>query len=142
MTSAFIDSNIFIAFANRRDRDHTRSLGLMDKVKRGEINPAYTSDYVFDETVTTALVRTRRPATAIKAGKIILGSEEDSIPTLVKMIRVDEEIFSQAWRTFKEERFRSLSFTDHTILVQLKEFRIDVLCSFDTDFDGIVQRIS
>ena len=142
MTSAFIDSNIFIAFANRRDRDHARSVDLMDRVRRGEIGPAYTSDYVFDETATTALIHTRRPTTAIRAGKIVLGSEEDSIPPLAKMIRVDEGTFSQAWSTFKTERFKGLSFTDHTILAQLKEFRIDILCSFDTGFDGIAQRIS
>jgi len=142
LSSTFIDSNIFIAFANKKDRDHNRSLELLDRVRKREITPAYTSDYVFDETVTTALIRTRRPSTAVKAGKLILGSEDEGIPRLVRIIRVDERIFSEAWKTFKTERFEGLSFTDHTILAQLREFRIDTFTSFDSAFDGLATRLS
>jgi hypothetical protein len=142
LSSTFIDSNIFIAFANKKDRDHNRSLELLDRVRKREISPAYSSDYVFDETVTTALIRTRRPSTAIKAGKLILGSEDEGIPRLVRIIRVDERIFSEAWETFKTQRFEGLSFTDHTILAQLREFRIDTLTSFDSAFDGLAPRLS
>lgn len=142
MASAFIDSNIFIAFANQRDRDHARSSELLDEVRRGEFGQPYTSDYVFDEVVTTALVRTGRLATAIKAGKIILGSKEESIPSLARLVRVDERIFAEAWATFKAGRFEGLSFTDHTILAQLKEFKIDTLISFDKGFDGLAARVS
>jgi len=139
--STFIDSNIFIAFANKRDRDHKRSVELLDRVRRNELGLAYTSDYVFDETVTTALLRTRRPAAAIKAGKTILGSKEESIRSPAILLRVDEKIFAEAWRTFQSERHEGLSFTDHTILAQLREFKIDTLISFDTGFDELVQRI-
>jgi len=142
LTSTFVDSNIFIAFANKRDRDHQRSLELMDRMRKGEFGLPYTSDYVFDESVTTSLVRTRRYATAVKVGKIILGSREESIPPLVTLVRVDERIFAEAWQTFKTGRFEGLSFTDHTILAQLKELRIDSLVSFDTAFDGLAQRVS
>ena len=125
--SAFIDSNIFIAFANKRDRDHARSMELMDRLRRGEFGQPYSSDYVFDEAVTTALIRTGRLDAAVKMGKILLGSKEESIPSLVRLIRVDERIFAEAWATFKAGKFEGLSFTDHTILAQLKEFKIDFL---------------
>jgi len=142
LTSTFIDSNIFIAFANTRDRDHARSLELLDEVRRGEFGLPYTSDYVFDEAVTTALVRTGRVTTAVKVGKIILGSKEGSIPSFARLVRVDERVFSEAWTNFETGRFKGLSFTDHTILAQLKEFKIDTLMSFDTGFDGLAARIS
>jgi len=142
LTSTFIDSNIFIAFANTRDRDHARSLELMDEIRRGEFGLPYTSDYVFDEAVTTALVRTGRVTTAVKVGKIILGSKEESIPSFARLVRVDERIFSEAWTNFERGRFKGLSFTDHTILAQLKEFKIDTLMSLDTGFDGLAARIS
>jgi hypothetical protein len=142
MMGIFLDSNIFIAFANKRDRDHMRAHELMDKVRRGEFGLPYTSDYVFDESVTTALVRTRRLDFAVKVGKMILGSKEESIPTLAKLVRVDERIFMEAWTTFKAGRFQGLSFTDHTILAQLKNLRIESLLSFDKGFDGLTARIS
>jgi len=140
--STFIDSNIFIAFANKRDRDHARGLDLMDSARKGEFGLPYTSDYVFDEAVMMALVRTRRPAAAIEVGKIILGSKDDAIPSFARLIRVEERAFAEAWAAFRAGRFEGLSFTDHTILAQLREFRIDTLISFDTDFDGLVSRIS
>lgn len=68
-------ANIFIAFANLRDRDHARSLTLMNRVRQGEFGQPYTSDYIFDESVTTALICTGNLTTAIKTGKLILGSE-------------------------------------------------------------------
>lgn len=140
--SVFIDTNIFIAFANKRDRDHTRSSELINMVRKGELGLPYTSDYVFDEAITTALVRTKRPEIAVKTGKIILGSREESIPSLARLVMVDERIFAKAWTTFKAGRFVDLSFTDHTILAQLKELKIDTLISFDTNFDGLTTRIS
>ncbi|MEM2123351.1 MAG: PIN domain-containing protein [Candidatus Bathyarchaeia archaeon] len=139
--SAFIDSNIFIAFANERDRDHARSVGLIDRLRRGEFGQPYSSDYVFDEAVTAALIRTGRLDAAVKVGKIILGSKEESIPSLVRLIRVDERTFAEAWAVFKTGRFEGLSFTDHTILAQLREFKIDFLISFDKGFDGLAARI-
>ena len=140
--SIFIDANIFIAFANKRDRDHLRSCELMNRIRKGEFGVAYTSDYVFDEAVTVALIRSKRPDVAVKTGKIILGSKVEGIPSLVRLTRVDERIFAMAWTTFKGGRFEGLSFTDHTILAQLKELKIEALASFDTGFDGLATRIS
>jgi predicted nucleic acid-binding protein len=142
LKSVFIDSNIFISFANKRDRDHLRSKELMNKVRKSDFGRPYSSDYVFDEAVTTALVRTKRLDLALKVGKIILGSKNESIPPTVRLIRVDERIFLEAWSLFNAGRFEGLSFTDHTILAQLKEYDIDTLISYDTGFDGLTSRIS
>lgn len=142
LLSAFVDSNIFIAFANKRDRNHERSVELLDRLRRGEFGATYTSDYVFDEAVTAALVRTGRLEIAVKMGKLILGSKEESMPSLVRLAKVDERIFAEAWTTFRTGRFEGLSFTDHTILAQLKESKTEALISFDTDFDGLATRIS
>lgn len=142
MSGAFIDSNIFIAFANKRDRDHARAEKLMNDIRIGEFGRPYSSDYIFDEAITTAFLRTRRLEVAVKVGKIILGSIEESIPPLARMVYVDDRIFMEAWATFRAGRFKGLSFTDHTILAQMTELGIDVLISFDSGFDGLVARIS
>ena len=142
MPGIFIDTNIFVALANKKDRDHQTSVGLADRLRKGEFGQPYTSDYVFDETVTTALVRTRRQDVAVKAGKLILGSKDESIPPLARFVRVDERTFSEAWVSIKSARFARLSFTDHTILAQMNDLKIDTVLSFDSGFDGIVSRIS
>lgn len=88
----------------------------------------------------SAVLRTER-LDVMKMSKIILSSKEESGPSLVKLIRVDEGISAEAWATFKAGKFEGLSFTDHTILAQLKEFKIDFLISFDKGFDGLAARI-
>ena len=142
MPGIFIDTNIFVALANKKDRDHQTSVRLADRLRKGEFGQPYTSDYVFDETVTTALVRTKRQDAAVKAGKLILGSKDESIPPLARLVRVDERTFGEAWASVKSGRFARLSFTDHTILAQMNDLKIDTVLSFDSGFDGIVSRIS
>ena len=97
---------------------------------------------MFDETITTALVRTRRHGAAVKAGKLILGSKEELIPPLARLVRVDERAFGAAWTNFRSAQFAHLSFTDNTILAQMNDFKIDTILSFDRGFDGIVARVS
>ena len=138
----FVDANIWISFANKKDRDHQKAIILMDKVRKREFGLPVTSDYVVDEVLTTSLIRTKRIDLAIKVGKIILGSPEEEIPALAKLLRVDESVFTSAWKTFSSGKYQGLSFTDHTILAQLQSLGIDMILSFDTDFDGLVRRIT
>jgi predicted nucleic acid-binding protein len=129
---------MFVAFANASDRDHARAVKVFDKVRRGEHGQPYSSDYVLDEAVTTALARTRRVDTAIRVGKLILGAPEQGIPPLARLLRVDEIAFSGAWDAFKSGRHPQLSFTDHTILLQVMGIKDGLLATFDSGFDGLV----
>ena len=67
--SVFIDTGIFVAFHNTRDKNHGRALKLIRRAVSGEFGILYTSDYVFDESVTTALIRTKNPSIAQVWGK-------------------------------------------------------------------------
>jgi len=137
--SVFVDTGVFIAFHNNKDANHSRALELMRAIVNGELGVAYTSDYVFDEAVTAALVRTRRPENALAVGKMILG--EITTPFLA-ILRVGEETFKEAWRLFSQYAGRGLSFTDCSSITLMRTKGIESIVSFDTDFDGIVPRIS
>ena len=137
--TVFLDTGIFVAFHNTRDANHTRALELIRTLVEGEFGTAYTSDYVFDEAVTVALVRTGRPENAMAVGRMILG--EITAPLLASL-RVGEDDFKEAWRLFSQHADRGLSFTDCTSIALLRTRRIESIISFDTDFDGIVPRIS
>jgi predicted nucleic acid-binding protein len=72
-----------------------------------------------------------------------LGYEAEKILPLAKIIRVDESVFSRAWQNFASPKFKGkgLSFTDHTILVQIKDLAIENVVTLDSGFDGFVSRI-
>ncbi|MFQ6077393.1 MAG: type II toxin-antitoxin system VapC family toxin [Candidatus Bathyarchaeia archaeon] len=137
--SVFIDSGIFVAFHNIRDPNHGRASELIREIVTGGLGSAYTSDYVFDEAVTTALVRTRRTEMALSVGRMILG--ELTRPFLA-VLTVNGEAFREAWKLFQKHAGRGLSFTDCTSIALMRVRGIENIASFDEDFDGIVPRIS
>jgi len=137
--SVFIDSGIFTAFHNAMDSNNGRAVELMREIVSGGLGSAYTSDYIFDEAVTLALTRTRRPEIALSVGRMILG--EHTKPFLV-VLRVKGEAFREAWDLFPRYAERGLSFTDCTSIALVRMRNIKSIISFDADFDGIIPRIS
>ena len=133
--AVFVDTGIFVALRNADDELHGRSAELMRCALKSEFGRVYTSDYVIDEAVTTALVRTRKHTFAVDLGNYILES-----PRIIKL-RVDENSFKEAWEKFKLFKDKPLSFTDCTSLALVEKFGIKQLLSFDTGFDGLVSRI-
>ncbi len=133
--SIFIDTGIFVAARNKRDINHERAVELLRMVIKGRFGAAYTSDYIFDEAVTVALIRTGRTDIAIDIGKFILSSKK------IRMIVVDKYIFRRAWSIFIKHRDKRLSFTDATSIAIIQTYKIDYIMSFDSHFDGIIARI-
>jgi len=136
----FIDTGIFVAFHNMRDARHGRARELIERAVGGEFGVLYTSDYVFDESVTTALARTGNPRIAIDVGRMILG-ELEGVPPFLVVVEVDRTAFKEAWRMFAAYAERGLSFTDCTSIALIKLKGIDSIMSFDSGFDGLVPRI-
>jgi predicted nucleic acid-binding protein len=133
--AVFIDTGIFVALRNADDELHTRSKELMKKALKAEFGRIYTSDYVVDEAITTALVRTRRHDLATDIGKYIIES-----PRITKLWTT-ENIFENAWRKLKTLRDKPLSFTDCITLAQAETNNIKQILSFDSGFDGLIHRI-
>jgi len=133
--AVFIDTGIFVAARNKSDINHKRAVNLLKSALRGEYGNLYTSDYVFDEAVTVALIRTNKPEIAIDIGKFILSSRK------LQILFVDRVIFVEAWRIFNRYIDKRLSFTDATSIALIKRYNIDYIMSFDKHFDGIIPRI-
>jgi len=127
----FIDTGVFVAVRNADDKYHKRAKKLMRRALKGEYGTIYTSDYVFDEAVTVALVRTKRIDLAVDVGNYILLSPR------IKMIFVDQTIFREAWRIMQKYHDKMLSFTDATTLAIMQRYGIQYLMTFDTRFKGL-----
>jgi predicted nucleic acid-binding protein len=133
--AVFIDTGVFVAVRNADDELHTRSKELMKRALKSEFGRMYTSDYVIDEAVTTALIRTRRHDLATDLGRYIIES-----PRITKLW-VEKDSFEIAWEKFKVFMDKPLSFTDCTSLALMEKSRIKQIISFDSGFDGLAQRI-
>jgi len=139
--AVFIDTGLFVAFSNVKDRNHARAIEIMQEATGGEYGPVFTSDYVFDEAVTLALMRAKKPALAIEVGELILGNPARGPPSFAKLLHVDDETFATAWALFKRYSKKGLSFTDCTTITLMKRAGIESLISLDRSFDGIVKRL-
>ena len=134
--SAFIDTGVFVAARNKRDINHEKAVNLLREALKGKYGRIYTSDYIFDEAVTVALVRTRKSDIAIDIGNFILSSKK------LRILHVDKLVFMDAWRIFKKYVNKKLSFTDAVSIALMRRYNIDYIISFDKHFDNIVPRIS
>lgn len=133
--AVFVDTGVFVALRNADDEFHGRSTELMRQALKGGFGRLFTSDYVVDEAITTALVRTRRHDLAVDLGRYILES-----PRITKL-QIDDDTFDKSWEKFKLLKDKPLSFTDCTTLVIIENKRIKQVLSFDSGFDGMVPRI-
>ncbi|RLI19517.1 VapC toxin family PIN domain ribonuclease [Candidatus Bathyarchaeota archaeon] len=134
--SAFIDTGVFVAARNKREINHEKAVNLLREALKGKYGRIYTSDYIFDEAVTVALVRTRKSDIAIDMGNFILSSKK------LRILHVDKLVFMDAWRIFKKYVNKKLSFTDAVSIALMRRYNIDYIMSFDKHFDNIVPRIS
>jgi predicted nucleic acid-binding protein len=132
--AVFLDTSVLVAARNVDDKNHARAKELMKSMLRGEHGEIYTSDYVMDEAVTLMLMRTKKIELAINVGEYVLRSPR------IRKLRVTEDVFDAAWGKFKSLR-KPMSFTDCASLALVEKSGIGSIASFDSGFDGLVERI-
>lgn len=131
----FIDTGVFVAANNKSDNNHLRATELMKQALEGKFGEIFTSDYIIDEAITTALVRTRDHRIASSTGSFIIESPR------IRKIYTDVGDFETAWAKFQRLGRKPLSFTDCVSLSHIEKKKIERIMSFDSDFDGLVARI-
>jgi predicted nucleic acid-binding protein len=137
--SLFLDTGVVVAAHNARDANHARAMEILREVREGAHGTAYSSDFVLDEAVTLALVRTRSRHTALDVGRFLLPDRANE--GFVVLLHVDEATVRRAWKSF-QQRETPLSFTDWTIVELVRSLRIDRVASFDAALEPWVVRLS
>jgi predicted nucleic acid-binding protein len=101
-----LDSSFIVAYSNEADENHSKALQIAIDIDKGKYGTPIITDYVFNEVVTVMLIKTKNLLKVVELGETLLNA--------ALLFRIDEEIFSLAWRIFKEQRNPNLSFTDCT----------------------------
>jgi predicted nucleic acid-binding protein len=126
MKKLFLDTGYIIALEAADDQYHeiaskhwrslTRSLPIL-----------ITTTYVFDEIVTFFNNRNQH-AKAVEVGNRLINSPS------VTLIHVDETLFDEAWRYFKQHSDKSYSLTDCISFVAMKQVGMQTALTFDKHF--------
>lgn len=133
--AVFIDTGIFVAANNKSDKNHAKATELMKQALEGKFGEIFTSDYIIDESITTAFARTRNHKIAISTGSFIIESPR------IQKIYTNVSDFETARRKFQNLGKKPISFTDCISLSHIEKKKIERIMSFDSDFDGLVARI-
>ena len=122
----FVDTSFWCALYDRRDANHNDAANLWQALSALPLR-LFTSEYIFDETVT--LVRRRIDHKgAVNLGEAILKSE-----TLV-LLEVTEEIRHEGWKLFVKYADQCFSFTDCTSFALMKTHGLQKALAYDRHF--------
>lgn len=137
--SVFVDTGVYYALQNKRANHHAVAKTALEAVSDGDFGTAFTSDYVFDETVTLVRSRTGRYDEAKTVTDRILG--RNGFHGTLNLLHVDRSDFDRAVEIFERYDDQPLSFIDATTVALVDQREIDAVLSFDDDFEGLVERI-
>ena len=124
-----LDTSFLIAYEVDTDINHENAVPLMERVVKNEFGMALISDYIFDETVTVALNKTKDLNKAVLIGTTLRNSSITS--------KINDIDFEETWEIFKAQKNTKLSFTDCTSLAVMKRMNIRNIATFDQDFKKI-----
>jgi predicted nucleic acid-binding protein len=126
MRRIFADTSFLVSYYNEGDSNHNEARGIAQSLE-GENILWVISDYIFDEFLTVLLVR-RNKQFAIEVGRAILDDPNMSV------VRVEKDIFNNAWKLFSRNKKQIWSFTDSTSYVLIQKLKIVEAVSFDKHF--------
>jgi predicted nucleic acid-binding protein len=126
MTLRFLDAGFVIALELSEDQHHDDAHDHWSGLPGTSISFVTTS-YVFDE-VTTFFNSKRQHLKAVSVGADLLSA------TRIRLVHVDEDLFSQGWEYFKQHQDKTFSLTDCISFVLMERLGIIEALTFDKHF--------
>lgn len=136
-----VDTDMLVAFINRREARHEAATELMKRALDGAWGAPATTDFVLDEALTLLQARGAPLSTADRVLILVFDPVRKDGQAALPLLRVGERALSDAVRHFRRHYRRGLSFTDCTTLALAAEREIEHVASFDRGFDGLLARV-
>lgn len=122
----FVDTSFWCALYNANDEHHQEALAIWKTLSSLPLR-LYTSDYIFDETITLINHKISH-SSAVAWGKTLLNSKA------LNILHIDDRIFSKSWGLFQEYIDKGFSFTDCTSFVLMQVNQIEMALAYDRHF--------
>ena len=134
-----IDSNIFVAYFNKRDGNHLRSKQLVRNLLKGEYGNRFTISEVFSEVSTILFRQTKNMAIVERVWSSIYSKDKSWAFTII----MNKDTIDKGWEIFKKYTTSKvpLSFVDCLLISTAQLNSIDSILSLDSEFDRILNRI-
>ena len=71
----FLDTSYLVAIEVEKDQNHQQAVKIRDDIIRGKFGKLFISDYIFDETITVTLGRTKDIKKVIFIGEHLKASK-------------------------------------------------------------------
>ena len=123
----FVDTAAWLALLNKSDVLHEKAKRIRNKLVR-ERRQFLLTDYIVVE-IANALSRVPLRQTAVQIISLI----QSSANTMV--VRVDKEIFGEAWRLYSERLDKEWSFTDCTSFIVMNSMGLTDAFTSDHHFE-------
>ena len=124
--AVFIDTGYLLALELSNDQNHEIAKQHWGKTLLA-LPPLVTTSYVFDEIVTFFNSRGHHEK-AVEVGDYLLRSPS------VQFVHIDESLFFDGWRYFRQHEDKGYSLTDSISFVVMRSFGIRVAYAFDKHF--------
>ena len=122
----FVDTSFWCALYDARDENHSGARQYWQNLAPLPVK-LFTSDYIFDETVTVAKGRMNHHQ-AVALGEALLKSK------VLTIVSVNEALQHESWEFFKNHEDKGFSFTDCTSFMIMKAHNLNQVLAFDHHF--------
>ncbi len=133
--SLLLDTSALVAARNAEDKNHKKAFEIMIPALHGEYGKLFVSDYIFDEAITLAYIRTGNKKFAHDIGKFAKAKP-------INFRFIEPADFDKAWELYLQYEDKHLSFTDCTNIALMERLKIESLFSFNMEFKGLVNLIA
>lgn len=134
-----IDSNFFFALKAKNDKNHLRSLEILNDIKKNNKKLKITPYLVLNETITLAVSRYKANLHYLdKFYELFWG--EDKFFQIIQLIPSEYEEVSHILKKYCTHK-RLLSFVDASLIYLYEKKNADYILSFDSHFDHISKRL-
>ena len=130
--AVFIDTGAFMAYRNEKDAYHGEAVNLLRRALKREFGTIFTTDYVYDETMTLVMVRTGNKNVAKDISDVMLSPR-------IEMMLIDDTVLNKARELFFRLFDKRISFTDATTMAVMQQEHIGKIITFDSHFKGMFE---
>lgn len=139
----FLDTGFYLGLCHPKDKYAELSEKILKELATGNYGVLYTSYFIINEVTTLAAIRSKNNINVFNhLEKLLWGSEK-----IATILPFDLNFERETWQLFKKinttdlKEKKPMSYTDISSIVLCNHHQIEYIVSFDSHFDGFLQRM-